>query len=275
MIDRQRSTLKARAELVLMQVMLTLFFITPEATGQASKLSQMQARDCVNKGNVYMNRRQYQEALAEYQKALDLDAANEAARNNIVLTHLNWGAVYYSQNKFEEALKEWETVLKLDPYNQSAKHNVNVLKQTLARRGLPMPGKPGGQASQGGKKAQPAAVILTPTVKQSEESGSSTTGAEDATGAAPEAAQPPASGQAAPALGPESQSEAAAPAKATPAAGSIEDQLSALELKIYGRKQGDMAVFKRLEKMELDTAGQVRTGTIKERIDFLKRSYGL
>jgi tetratricopeptide (TPR) repeat protein len=254
--------------------LLALLISFPVALGQTSKLNQMQSREHVNRGNVYMSRRQFQEALDEYQKAIDLDPTNAAARNNIILTHLNWGAVNFAQNKFDEALAEWETVLKLDPYNQNAKHNINVLKQTLARRGGAFKAKPPAEepaAKPPQPKSDPAVVILTPGVKQSQASG--------ATGEAKEEAQAAAASEAAAAETPaESTSETAAPVQpagqASPA-GSIEDQLSALELKIYGHKQADMTVFKRLEKMEMDTAGQVRPGTIKERIDALKKSYGL
>ncbi len=57
--------------------------------------------------------------------------------------------------------------------------------------------------------------------------------------------------------------------------GSLEDQLAAIELKIYGQKANDLTVMQRLEKMEKDTAGLVRSGTITERINYLKQSYGL
>lgn len=249
--------------------LLAVLAFCPVALSQASKLDQMQSREHVNRGNVYLNRRQFQEALDEYQRAIDLDPTNAVARNNIVQTHLNWGAVNFAQNKFDQALSEWETVLKLDPYNQNAKHNINVLKQTLARRGGALPAKPPAEepaAKPAQPKSDPAVVILTPGIKQSQASGA-TGEAKEETQAAPAATETPA----------DSTSETAAPVQpavgAWPA-GSIEDQLSALELKIYGHKQADMTVLKRLEKMEMDTAGQVRTGTIKERIDALKKSYG-
>lgn len=56
---------------------------------------------------------------------------------------------------------------------------------------------------------------------------------------------------------------------------SLDDQLAAVEMKVYGHKQADLTVLQRLEKIERDAAGQVRTGTIIERIDYLKKSFGL
>ncbi len=55
---------------------------------------------------------------------------------------------------------------------------------------------------------------------------------------------------------------------------NIEDSLGQIELKIYGRKQDSLPIMKRLEKLETDTHGKTKSGTIKERIDTLRKSYG-
>src|SRR5262249_34729852 len=260
---------------------LTLF--GSQALGQTSKLNQMQSRDFVNKGNAFMARRQFQDALDEYQKAIDLDPSNAAARNNILLTHLNWGAVHFAQNKFDDAMQEWETVLKLDPYNQNAKHNINVLKQAVARRGGPAPAKPPAAAQEKPKeekKPGSSVVILSPGFKQSEGTTTFSSGStDDSAGGSSTTTETPAAAPAETAAPPDTSAQQpgtpATPDLPPAAGGSLEDQLSAIELKIYGHKQVDMTVLKRLEKMEMDTAGQVRAGTIKERIDLLKKSYGL
>ncbi len=271
-----------RSRVVVLQALLCLLLFAPQASCQTSKLNQMQARDLVNKGNTCLSRRLFQEALDEYQKAIDLDPSNAAARNNIVLTHLNWGAVYFGLNKFDEAMQEWETVLKLDPYNQNAKHNINVLKQTAARRGASVPAKPPApEKPKEEKKPESSMVILTPGLKQSQGSASAAASGSADSGSAPSAAATPAETASPPAAASYTPAEtspppsAAPPPQASAPGDSLEDQLSAVELKIYGHKQVDMTVLKRLEKMEMDTAGQVRTGNIKERIDFLKKSYGL
>ena len=58
-------------------------------------------------------------------------------------------------------------------------------------------------------------------------------------------------------------------------ASSLEEQLGSVELKVYGQKQIGMTVMQRIEKMERDTSGQVHSGTIIERIDSLKQSFGI
>ena len=59
------------------------------------------------------------------------------------------------------------------------------------------------------------------------------------------------------------------------AAPNLESDLTAVEMKVYGAKQGELTVLQRLEKMEKDTAGQIRTGTIIDRIEYLKHNFGL
>jgi hypothetical protein len=56
---------------------------------------------------------------------------------------------------------------------------------------------------------------------------------------------------------------------------SFDEQLTAVEMKVYGAKQTNLTVLQRLEKIEKESAGQVRTGTILDRINFLKSSFGL
>jgi hypothetical protein len=56
---------------------------------------------------------------------------------------------------------------------------------------------------------------------------------------------------------------------------SFDEQLTAVEMKVYGSKQTNLTVLQRLEKIERESAGQIRTGTIMERINFLKSSFGL
>lgn len=55
---------------------------------------------------------------------------------------------------------------------------------------------------------------------------------------------------------------------------NIEESLAQIEQKIYGRRQDSLPIMKRLEKLEQDTHGKTKTGTIKERIDTLRKSYG-
>lgn len=291
-----------------------LHFTTEAALGDAaSRMDVMKAREHINKGNLYMGRLAFQQAIDEYLEALIVDPSNQAAKDNIVLAHNNWGIVHFRQKKYDEARAEWEAALKLNPLDRNAKANLVVLKQTMARLGI-QGGNGDGAAKEGeaGKKekfpatkevkdpppSSSAVMILTPGIKQS----SSTTSSTDA-GAVksyadntPSDARPVSTGTSGTTTsGPSTNSGATSAASATtpppavtPTAtynenntgggvsiSTLEDKLAGIELKIYGHKQADAPVLKRLEKIEMDTAGSVKTGNIKDRIEALRQSYGL
>ncbi|MBI4533862.1 MAG: tetratricopeptide repeat protein [Candidatus Melainabacteria bacterium] len=272
---------KDKPHVLCVAVLLALQLYGLNSVAQTSRANQLAANEHLNKGNFYLGRRQFTEALNEYGQALDLDPNNSAARNNIVLTHLNWGAQHFAQKHFDEARKEWETVLDLDPYNRNAKHNISVLEQTLARLGPASPNKqpakdagpsatnPGSTTTNKPPASPPSAVIiLTPGLRQSQPLADKDSASTESQPSPPESVEPP--------------SQPAQPTSSEPAksqnqstSGSLEDQLSAIEMKIYGHTLKDMTVFRRLEKIELDSTGQVKSGTIKERIDLLKQTYGL
>jgi hypothetical protein len=56
---------------------------------------------------------------------------------------------------------------------------------------------------------------------------------------------------------------------------TTEDKVSALEIKVYGRKNSQLALMKRIEQLEIDQFGQVRQGTMPERVESLKKAIGL
>jgi len=96
----------------------------------------------------------------------------------------------------------------------------------------------------------------------------------------PEQAPPPPVQQAPPVVVPEPVTAAPPPAPVQTAAppattGTIEEQLSTLEMRLYGRKQNKAPIFKRLEKLEGDTSGAKGQGTVQERVDALLHAYGL
>lgn len=59
------------------------------------------------------------------------------------------------------------------------------------------------------------------------------------------------------------------PAGAVP---TLEDRVSTLELKVYGKKHDDQPLMKRIEQLETDFIGKVRQGPMSDRIDYLKQA---
>ena len=56
---------------------------------------------------------------------------------------------------------------------------------------------------------------------------------------------------------------------------NIDDKLSALESKVYGRASRDVPLLQRLERLERDTSSRPSLGSISDRVQTLLKTYGL
>ncbi|MCA9805112.1 MAG: hypothetical protein KC777_24250 [Cyanobacteria bacterium HKST-UBA02] len=108
---------------------------------QSETPAQMQLREHINKGNNLLNHRQFQEAINEYEKAMEVEPGNQIARDNIALTHDKWGFFLFHQNNFKEARLQWEEALKVNPSHANARRNLQILEMHLKRLGLNEDGK--------------------------------------------------------------------------------------------------------------------------------------
>ncbi len=378
------------------------------ALAQASAGDAAILREHVNKGNVFMSRGQWDQAIDEYEQALDADPGSMVAKENLVLVHNNWGISLFQHHKYEEAKAQWEEALKMNPYDRNAKNNLSVLKATLARinaapkppvkpppetkDGVVVRGTPGGNEADGkddgtgassGPKvlngSKPEETSSGPKVlngAKAEESSSgpkvisqpkasdANTGTPESSGAVvlmnssnqaqavpdvpappavpPRAPEPPQvsapptidlsspysfvdtsttkanaessspyglpANLAAPAarlprpyvappvtpakpanawsvpasvsgVSDTSPSVPAAsslsPSSETDSAANLEEQLGAIEMKLSGKKQKNMPILKRIEKLETSISGKASSGSLQERIDALRKSCGL
>ena len=109
---------------------LTSFILS---TGVASAEDNAAIRDHINRGNTLLARRQFQDAIAEYEAVLQLQPDYPIAKSNIALTHNNWGIFLYSQRKYAEAKEHWETSLKLNPRDGNVIRNLKIAETALAR----------------------------------------------------------------------------------------------------------------------------------------------
>ncbi len=368
------------------------------ALGQVSPSEAASVREHVNKGNVHMGRGAWDQAIAEYEAALDVDPGSMVAKDNLVLVHNNWGISLFRQRKFEEAKGQWEEALKMNPYDRNAKQNLIVLKSTIARinatpkppvkpaaepkeapetkaaaaqenekeeppsSGVKMLNQPKREANSSGPKmlnsakeeppssgikllnqpqketaetkaardeSAPAAVVIMNAGHRTEESQTPFVPApptvQPTTPEPPQVSSPPPMDMnspysfvdtptsakpgaeisspyvmpsnlstpvrqkpyiAPPAPPPKPSNEWTVPVTVSPEAtantptesessGNLEDQLGAIEMKLNGKKQKNMPILKRLEKLETSISGQAKSGTLQERIDLLRKSCGL
>ncbi len=81
---------------------------TPVLTSTPVPTPTLSASDHVNQGHEYFQEGKYDEAAAEFQKAIELDPENANA-------HRNMGSVYSRQDKLEEAVAAYEKAIEIDP----------------------------------------------------------------------------------------------------------------------------------------------------------------
>lgn len=56
---------------------------------------------------------------------------------------------------------------------------------------------------------------------------------------------------------------------------NLEEQLEAIEMKLTGKKQKNMPILKRIEKLETSISGKSSSGSLQERIEALRKNCGL
>ncbi len=120
-----------------------------------------------NMGLYYYSKKDYEKAIAEWRKAIELDksplsnkyigdclsniakaeyrlraakgkliaketvAKEESKRQRTIKKHFYLGVAHYTSGNYKEALKEWQQVLKLDPYHPQALKNIEKCKKKL------------------------------------------------------------------------------------------------------------------------------------------------
>ncbi len=256
--------------------------------GNSFAQSQMSAREHIVRGNQFLSRRAFQQALDEYQEALKLEPNNATAKGNILVAHNNWGMYYALKKDWQHANQEFEACLQLDPNFHDAARNLNLLKRDMAKdmqenSDQPWDPRADGEANEKpsqakkteakkaeakGKQEAPSAVILTPGLKSTTTATESTNTTDATSTSAPNATVAPTNNAS-------NYGNQFFSTDKNAGSGTIDQQLSAVEMKVYGHKQEDMPVLKRLEKLETDTSGSISQGTIKDRIEHLKQSFGI
>ncbi|MBY0356952.1 MAG: tetratricopeptide repeat protein [Candidatus Obscuribacterales bacterium] len=234
----------------------------------------------VNRGNQCMVRRQYQEALHEYEAAKTIDPKNSVVKHNIVECYNNWGIQSYRQNHFEAALGQFQKALAIEPKHAQARYNLNLCRRTMEQTPAAdldqSPSEKAASEPEGKNKTEPKnEVMIAQPQSQPMQGGVAEKKAVFVSGTvmyptystAQSATNIPVQTKVEPVPTP--------PAKqAVVDEGTIEERLALLEMKVHGVKYADLPVIKRLEKLENETTGHIGEGSISERIQALKRNIG-
>lgn len=102
------------------------------ATGQKeTDEAQAKIEKILERGLSYKERQEYAEAIAEFEKVLNLDPDHAQAKAYLeesrealqkqATFHLNEGIRYFNNQQLEQAIAEWDKVLAINPDNQKAR----------------------------------------------------------------------------------------------------------------------------------------------------------
>ena len=84
-----------------------------EDYNKAIELDTNLAHSYYNRGDTYINLQQYEQAIADFDKTIELDQKFTAA-------HLDRGHAHYYLNQYEKAIEDYNKVIKLDPNDAQA-----------------------------------------------------------------------------------------------------------------------------------------------------------
>lgn len=93
---------------------------------QAQTFSPEDARIYFNKGTALYQQGMYEEALAEYEKALLTDDADLKEK-----VYYNQGNAFYRVDKYQEAIDEYTEALKINPDDIDAKQNIEFIRRKI------------------------------------------------------------------------------------------------------------------------------------------------
>jgi tetratricopeptide (TPR) repeat protein len=91
-----------------------------EDFNKALELDPKFAKAYNNRGNAFHVQGKYQEAIEDYNKALELDTKFAKA-------YYNRGAAFYDQGKYQEAIEDCNKALELDTKNAATYNNLKIL----------------------------------------------------------------------------------------------------------------------------------------------------
>jgi len=297
------SLIKSALPLFLtLMIVITLFpFQRLNPAYCQSEDSQAEAsRLAINKGNYYLTHNLFAQAIAEYEKSLELDPQNHYARGNLVLAHNNWGIFYFNQGKYDLAKQEWQTALRLSPNDRNARNNLATWQQAMVRMGKPADLQSDESRPTSEVKENPpasAVVILSPNKANARQSANKTDqgtseasiidqqkasaqGPNKSTNDAPRTESQAGSSESIVDRYYESGSESGAKLlspmpshildKKLDTTPNVDESIARIETKIYGSAQAGSPILKRLEHIEIDSFGKKNDGPITDRLKKLE-----
>ncbi len=76
-----------------------------------------------------VRRRLWAEAIDDWQRVLNMDSANQRAKNNLLFSYITLGYSYANHGLYEEALDLWQKALRMNPEDENLMHNMAIASE--------------------------------------------------------------------------------------------------------------------------------------------------
>lgn len=104
-----------------------------ESSGHSQDQKKELIRLLQERSMVYVNKNYWQEAIADWERILELSPGNREARRNLSLAYARLGYSYAQSDKLDKAIDAWKKVLRYQPGNIEATHNIAIASSRLRR----------------------------------------------------------------------------------------------------------------------------------------------
>jgi tetratricopeptide (TPR) repeat protein len=244
-----------------------------------------------NWGIAYFHQRKYEEARAEWEKALQMNAYDKNAKQNLAVLKSAMARMGVSQPAERPAEKVAPEKKEAPPkdegaggvvlLNSGSKHTSDAPPENAALKtpvSVPPEPTPSNvqimnspysipmQSSQQKQSNDESNPYITPTNLPVR--NRARTAPSQKAPSTPPAWTPPATNFEQPA-----QTTSPESSQAADSSTNLEEKISAVETKLYGRKQKG-TLIKRIEKLEMDVSGQTKTGTLQDRVEAVRQNCG-
>ena len=98
---------------------IVLFFLFSYASAQQKQNESKDAKFYIDRGIAYGEKGQYDQAIADFNKALEIDSKSASA-------YYNRGIAYLNKGQFDWAIADFNKALEIDPKSASAYYNRGI-----------------------------------------------------------------------------------------------------------------------------------------------------
>ena len=91
---------------------------------QKERIKQRKISVCKKKAEIYYNKKQWDNAVENYKKVMEIEPSNRAAKEKIVASYYNKATGYYKKHLWDNAVENYKKVMEIEPSNRAAKEKI-------------------------------------------------------------------------------------------------------------------------------------------------------